>query len=407
VYGFIEHHRSIIYLFLGQTKPRTLVNSIKAFDPLPLHSLTMIFIIQPGEKKIWSPQEISPYLEGIGSEEKNIQSIHLSGNSFSEEVIEIIVDRMRQNKHIKKAILSDIFTGRSKCTIPPSILSFARLFHGNSSLVELDLSDNAVGAPGAKALISIIVENRSLQTLRINNNGLGPAGGLIIAEALVELAKLHQENGTVSQLKKLVIGRNRLECSSVRIAEALSMHSNFQELTIAQNGIRPEWIVPFFQALRGCKSLTYLDVQDNTLTESGAAALASALPAWPLIEHLNLSDCLLRANGGKLLFEGIANAKELLGLKVLNLQFNELNEDALFCMLKVASGPIEKLESLQLNGNEFHPQGKAAMTLKKMFAERSVLDEWDELEYSDSQSEEESEQEDEELLDKMSRIGLK
>ena len=43
-------------------------------------------------------------------------------------------------------------------------------------LVELDLSDNAFGPAGAKPIMRLIINNRNIKILRLNNNGLGIEG---------------------------------------------------------------------------------------------------------------------------------------------------------------------------------------------------------------------------------------
>lgn len=47
-----------------------------------------------------------------------------------------------------------------------------------------------------------------------------------------------------------------------------------------------------------CHKLEFLDLQDNTFTESGSAAMAKALPSWKQLKQLNLGDCLLGPKGG-------------------------------------------------------------------------------------------------------------
>jgi len=50
-----------------------------------------------------------------------------------------------------------------------------------ASLVELDLSDNALGPNGMEGIVDFLKSSScfSLQELRLNNNGLGPEGGTV------------------------------------------------------------------------------------------------------------------------------------------------------------------------------------------------------------------------------------
>ena len=335
-----------------------------------------VFRINVKEKRFWNEEDILPYLKEVS----NLVEIDLSGNSYSEQVLHLIVDRLLEEKKIERALLHDIFTGRLKATIPPAIAEFVRLFEGNGVLRELDLSDNAFGPLGARALKPILLNNPSIEVLRINNNGLGPDGGRVIAEGLTESHQLHAEKHNL-RLRKIVMGRNRLESSSIELAKAFSLFETLEEIHLPQNGIRPEWIGQFFIGLRGASNLRLLDIQDNTLTESGTLALAECIKDWPLLETLNLADCLMRSRGTVVFLQKLIELRPR--LRHLDLQFNELNEECVLLMPNLIKS-LDKLESLKLNGNTFDPQGIGALQLieaAESMQRLDILDEWDEMEY--------------------------
>ena len=68
---------------------------------------------------------------------------------------------------------------------------------------------------------------------------------------------------------------------------------NLTELRLPQNGIRPEGIATLVRALGANKNLEVLDLQDNTFTASGSAALAEVLAQWPKLRVLNVGECLV------------------------------------------------------------------------------------------------------------------
>ena len=91
----------------------------------------------------------------------------------------------------------------------------------------------------------------SLEELRLNNNGLGPEGGKIIANGLKENRRKSQAAGKASVLRRVTIGRNRLENgSAVNLAEAFSLHENLEDVAFFQNGIRPEGITVLSRPLQ-------------------------------------------------------------------------------------------------------------------------------------------------------------
>ena len=360
-----------------------------------------VFRITEKEKRFWNESDIAPHLDQVKST-GNLVEIDLAGNSYSEEVVRLIVDKFAGEKQIERAILKDMFTGRLKSTIPPAIGEFVRLFEENSRLTMLDLSDNAFGPLGARALKPILVNNPSIEVLHINNNGLGPEGGRIIAEGLVESFEVNVvKNGGRVALRTIVIGRNRLESSSIELAKAISRLPSVEQVCLPQNGIRPEWIGQFFINLRGASKLRVLDVQDNTMTESGTLALAECIEHWPLLEELNLADCLMRSRGTVVLMKRLCEVKP--GLCRLNMQFNELNEQCVLSAVELVKS-LSTLQALHLNGNTFDPQGIGALRLieaVESMGKADILDEWDEMEYD---SDEDSEAD--ELLERLENLTV-
>jgi len=167
------------------------------------------------------------------------------------------------------------------------------------TLVELNLSDNAFGGRSAEPMVHFLTHNRTFQVLKLNNNGLGISGGTTVAKALVESARLSHEEGKPSNLRVVVCGRNRLENGSAPVwAEAFAAHGGLIEVRLPQNGIGPEGIERLAAGLSKNANLRHLDLQDNTATVKGARAIAKALPSWPDLRVLNLSDLLLKGQGG-------------------------------------------------------------------------------------------------------------
>lgn len=66
-----------------------------------------------------------------------------------------------------------MFTGRLRDEIPLILQAFAEALEEKEHLQEVDFSDNAFGPAGAKPLMRLLSNNRNIQILRLNNNGLG------------------------------------------------------------------------------------------------------------------------------------------------------------------------------------------------------------------------------------------
>lgn len=78
---------------------------------------------------------------------------------------------------------SDIFVGRLRAELPKSLNVMAVALR-TRPLIEIDLSHNAFGPDGIRAFECLLREDTTLKVLKVNNCGLGPEGGEMIAEAL-------------------------------------------------------------------------------------------------------------------------------------------------------------------------------------------------------------------------------
>lgn len=184
-------------------------------------------------------------------------------------------------------------------------------------------------------MVALLSSHPTLAVLRLANNGLGPTGGNIIAQALLDNAKAAKRANRPSALRVVVCGRNRLENGSANLwGQAFAAHGTLEEVRLYQNGIRREGVSAIARGLRKCRNLRVLDLRDNVTAErkdkngnrrtTGSRAIANSFPYWPELRSLELTDCLCNIGGG-----GTQIAKSL------------------------AQGHAKHLESLLLGGNEF------------------------------------------------------
>ena len=249
------------------------------------------------------------------------------------------------------------------------------------ALVEVDLSDNAFGGRSAEPMVPLLSQHPHLQVLKLSNNGLGPAGGSVIARAVLASAQAARAAGRAPNLQRIVCGRNRLEDGSADAwSAALAAHGDsLLEFRAYQNGIRMGGVAALARGLRACRNLQYLDLQDNTAAERGSRALASSLAAWPQLVELNLSDCLLRPRGALVLAAALAkggNAR----LARLRLQSDEVDARAVNELAAaVEGGQLAALELIELNGNRCEAEDPAVERLVAALAKHGHDDALDEI----------------------------
>ncbi|EDV24961.1 uncharacterized protein TRIADDRAFT_56415 [Trichoplax adhaerens] len=296
---------------------------------------------------------------------KDLQALRLSGNTIGVEAAVVIADALKDRKELERAYWSDIFTGRLRSEIPLALESLSKaVFTAQASLVEIDLSDNAFGPDGINAVKSLLSgrPGYTIKTLKLNNNGLGPNGGKILAAALRECYK---NSGDKFSLKTFICGRNRLEIAgSEALASAFKIIGTLEDVSMPQNGIKSEGIVPLVCALACNKSLKRLNLNDNIFSQDGSKALAEvslfcnwfcekhcrkAMANWPYLQYLNVGDCLLGSDGAI----AIANVieKHNPNLQEVLVDSNDIETDAAI-KLATALKNCSSLQKLDINGIE-------------------------------------------------------
>lgn len=315
---------------------------------------------------------------------------------------------------LQVANFADIFTGRLLNEIPEALSSLLTSILNLPNLNTINLNDNAFGLNTQAPVVAFLSAHVPLQHLYLNNNGLGPHAGILVADALSELhAKkeaARKEGKQVPDLETVICGRNRLENGSMTAwAKAYGLHNKIKTIKMVQNGIRQEGISHLLsEGLNTATELEVLDLQDNTFTLRGAKALAKVVPTWASIKELGIGDSLLKAKGGVLLAEALATGKNK-KLEVLRLQYNDLTTDAVKGFAEAAKEALPALKRIELNGNKFSEDDESILALQNLLEERKeklagdlvIEDEWgvdslSDLEELDSDEEEEEEEEEEE-----------
>ncbi|WWD04866.1 hypothetical protein V865_002937 [Kwoniella europaea PYCC6329] len=352
--------------------------------------------------------DLQPYLSELEQME-DVEEVHFGANSLGVEACQAIAEVLKGKKNLKVVDLADIFTGRLISEIPQALSALCDALSSSTSLVELDLSDNAFGGRCADAMVPFLENNTHFSIFKLNNNGLGPIGGSIIAKALIANGEKCEKEGKESNLRVLVCGRNRLENGSSKDwKEAFAKHRGLKEVKMPQNGIRMEGIKNLSEGLSHCEGLEVLDLQDNTSTKIGTRAIVKHLPTWKKLKVLNLSDCLLGKSGGIALMSSLRDGSNT-ELEVLKLQYNELDKTSIEILSVAITQHLKGLKELELNGNRFAEDDDCVEELKKALEVRGnedALDELDDMEEPESGEEEEGSEEEVESEDEEDKEEL-
>jgi Ran GTPase-activating protein 1 len=272
----------------------------------------------------------------------------------------------------------------------------------------VDLSDNAFGLNTVAPLVDFLSEHTPLRYLYLNNNGLGPAAGVLVADALTALAAkkdaARKEGKQVPDLELVICGRNRLENGSMAAwAKAYAANNGVKTIKMTQNGIRQEGITHLLtNGLSHLTKLETFDLQDNTFTAMGANALSKVVGKWTQLRELGVGDCLLSGRGGIALASALEKGQNK-QIEILRLAFNDINAKGLAGLASAASTSLPALRRVELNGNKFSEEDASIEKLREVLEARKEesgeheddeeywgLDDLDELDSDDEEEEEES-----------------
>ncbi|KAL7279803.1 RNI-like protein [Trametes coccinea BRFM310] len=355
--------------------------------------MTTVFSLLGQGLKLDTRADIEAHLAGV--DPTLIEEIHLGGNTIGVEAAQALAEFLAKTTQLRVANFADIFTGRLISEIPLALSAICDALIGKHTLEEIDLSDNAFGGRSVDPLVPFLSTARSLKILRLNNNGLGPAGGTVIAEALLKLAN-SLEAGEKSNLHTIICGRNRLEDGSAEAwAAALRAHGTLREVRMPQNGIRMAGISSLVGGLAANADLHHLDLQDNTFADEGSKRMAAELNrgSWPLLRQLNLSDCVIGEEGEvSPIVEALAKGLHT-KLEILQLQNDNLESEA-FSLLAGVVDKLPQLKKVEAQWNEVDEEDEgvvALLTALKKQGGKLVMNDEDEEDEEEEAAEEEAE----------------
>ncbi|KAH7256983.1 hypothetical protein BKA59DRAFT_94745 [Fusarium tricinctum] len=368
-----------------------------------------IFSLEGKGLKLDTAEDLEPHVAPLRSQD--VEEVRILGNTLGVGACKSLGEILATKKNLRVANFADIFTGRLLSEIPDAISSLLTSVLNLPKLNTINLNDNAFGLNVQAPLVAFLAAHVPLQHLYLNNNGMGPHAGILIADALSELhAKkeaARKEGKEVPDLETVICGRNRLENGSMTAwAKAYSLHNKIKVVKMVQNGIRQEGISHLLaEGLTHASELKVLDLQDNTFTVTGARALSKVVSNWTSLQELGVGDSLLGAKGGVLVANALGKGKNT-KLEILRLQFNEITAPGIKAFATAAKDGMSGLKRIEINGNILTEDDESILALQELLEERKEklagdivnedewgVDELDDLEEPDSDAEEEEEEE--------------
>lgn len=384
-----------------------------------------VFSLDGKGLKLDTAEDIEAHVKPL-LEDTSFTEVHLGGNTFGIAASERLAKILATQKNLEVADLADIFTSRLLSEIPPALSALLNALLEIPGLHTINLSDNAFGLNTQAPLVDYLSRAIPLRHLILNNNGLGPRAGVLVADALTQLAERKEEarkdGKEVPLLESIVCGRNRLENGSMEAwAKAYKAHAKgMRSVKMTQNGIRQEGISLLLkEGLSHASALEVLDLQDNTFTLMGSNALAGVVQGWSSLRELGVGDCLLSARGGIKVAQALAAGKNE-KVETLRLQYNDINAEGVKQFLFAAKNALPALKRIEFNGNKFMEDDGNIEELRVLLEKRQEehgsdddpentwgVDELDELEEDDEEDEDDEQEEEQEEEEEKSHIADK
>ena len=234
--------------------------------------------------------------------------VDLSCRSWALEAFDVIQPFLANvAKDVKYAVFADIIAGLMTDEGLAVTEALAKTFAA-APLVDIELSDNAMGPRGLIRLESMIVD-APLQRLYLGNCGLSYESMKLLKEWLTA-----DNNRIAGQMRELLLDRNMTGPEGAKeVGEILANCKKLEYFSHLGCRTREGTIhlaVGLQKMVEGCDrpALCRLDIDDCTFGEEECAALAGALSACSNMRHLELPDAGCGVDGLKKIVDALTSA---------------------------------------------------------------------------------------------------
>ena len=301
-----------------------------------------------------------------------LKNIHLNGTNLSAESCKMLGEGIALNTKLEKLEMSynnnlriegvdKLFTNLKKNSSIETILFcdnslrkegakvLAEFLKENKILKKLFIEKNEFGDDGMRYIAEGLINNKSLRVLNLSENRINHSGLKFLSQALNYNNSLPGKNvnTTLSHLYLKANTFNNIESSKI-LGEIVQHNKSLIYLDLSNNYLSEYSIKPLSEALKENKTLENLILETNGLGSLGSNILCEGLKFNSKLKFLNLRN-------NSLGFEGAKNISDLLavnkGLESINLQSNLLDEHSITVIAdKIGYSP--KLKSINISYNQ-------------------------------------------------------
>lgn len=235
---------------------------------------------------------------------KDIERLNLSDNSVSDYGMHALKTILDSTDMKSLSIASNMISGEGIELILEDLIKNKTLKHLDLGILEGSMKKNSLGIQGAVCISALLIKNKVLESLCINDNDFGPDGGECIGIAL-------SQNDNLRVLK---ISENDLKSEGA--IPIIKSAINLQTLSLAKNFMKADVGKPLAKLLKYSDNLLKLSIEFNELGVQGCKWIAKGLAQNHCLESLNIKGNLIGDEGMVLLAESLKEAPTLTHLDV-------------------------------------------------------------------------------------------
>jgi len=200
-------------------------------------------------------------VEIMGSERiSNAERIDFTRIKMRENGVKAIANFLKSNSTLLKLELYNNAMGDQ------SIVHIAEAFKYNSTLTNLGLASNNIHQKGMMAIAEALLINTSIVILDLYDN---------VLENPEALAKVLKENNTLEALK--LESNNIGDDEIIILSQGLKNNSTLKELNLASNRINDRGVIEFSEIFKSNSSLQRMNLMYNPLKDQGITAMRKGL----------------------------------------------------------------------------------------------------------------------------------
>lgn len=316
-------------------------------------------------------------------EGKEVKRLILQGNTFGIEAAKRVGEELSKQKFLREAHFKDIFTSRGRHEVPKAIDHLLTgISQSGTELTLLDLSDNAIGpigAPSVEKFLRTKAANK-IEKLYLNNCGMGPEGGSSISVPISEL-RLKEFICGRNRLENKGAKFMFAALSEMKTLEVLKMPQNginVKGITYLVQGL-----------MENIKTLRIIDLSDNTIKTKGADALEKVITDAKNLEEIRLDDALLGNEGFSMICDAISRSSSLHSLKRASFEGNEISGDKIVDLIELTFKHCQEGFELDLLENEFSKNELVKLqTMADPDKLNIIVDDPEDLDYEDETEDE-------------------